>query len=94
MTIIGRIKAFRLGFDRLGVLDVNGKNFKKDYVENVEAYAMKLEDKVKRLTEELAIYKQGGNPAKCKGCINYNNGTYEMECHGCRRYCADLYEEK
>jgi len=30
----------------------------------------------------------------CKGCINYNNGTYGMECHGCRRYCADLYEEK
>jgi hypothetical protein len=30
----------------------------------------------------------------CKGCVNYNNGIYDIDCHGCRRYCADLFEER
>lgn len=93
-TITERVSELRRGLDRFGVFDINGKNFKSEYVKNLEVRTIKLEDTVSKLNAELNTYKQGWNPVKCKGCRDYNNGTHHPSCKSCRRYCADLYKEK
>jgi len=70
---------FRKGFGISGVFDINGKNYLKNYVENLEA---------------IAVEWKADKDKTCENCAGKHDGLYTMKCFGCRRYHPDLWRAK
>ena len=90
MTLRERVEQLQQRFPNMPAFDINGKNYTKPYVQNIEGLVINLEDEVEALKAEIIRLKI----SPCDTCANKQDGLYNGKCFTCSWKNRNNYEAK
>jgi hypothetical protein len=90
MTLREKVQKLRERFPNIPAFDINGKNYLKPYVENIEGLVCNYEDEIMALKAEIIRLKT----KPCDTCDKQNDGQFTGKCHICSSFYDSQYREK